>query len=254
MFGLAKNYDALCNYLRVVDNLDSPIRQELEGFLVSIRTDLYDGTPLSENIIKRIPAIFELRIAALKWLATEQANVIELFDSDVYPYFEKLTQITRLSALAENILFALRCNKKVLNAILNIDIDQSLPDNEAINLPTISYQQFETAILLSSPNEKQTKAILELANSSFKIEYVICAAAMIHDEKLIVSSEKIDELSAVIIDAAQNYSALSAELGLIPSKKVTNHDTEVITDAASLQEQKNIAEADFNSFAHNWKD
>jgi hypothetical protein len=256
MIGIAKNYDMLCYHLKVVHkNLDDPGKMKVDAFFQGVRTDLLESkTSLAHTIEEKFPLILDLRLAALKWIVTKGENLAELLDNEAYPYFEQMAEIERLSSLSENVLFALRCNKKVINALLTHIGKEEFSNDILLDIPAISFDQFIASIYLSVPNVEGAKAMIEWAKCSFQIEYAICAAALIYDEKLMVSSEKINELSSIIVNAAQTYSAIALEVGILPSKKENRQTTDIIDNSGFLEEQKNLAEAGINLFAKNWKD
>jgi len=255
MIGIAKNYDMLCYHLKVVHkNLDDHKKKMVDNFFQGIRTDLLENKDtLHHSIEDKFPLILDLRIGALKRIITEGENLAELLDNKAYPYFEQMAGIERLSGLAENILFALRCNKKVINTLLKQVRQEDLSDMILNNIPELTFDQFIASIYLSVPDVELAKAMIEWAKCSFKIEYAICAAALIYDETLMVSSEKINELSVVIVDAAQTYMAIAMEVGILPSKNENKQNADITKDLDFLKDQKNLAEAGISSFAKNWK-
>jgi hypothetical protein len=258
MIGLANQYNALSYHLQVVrGGLNNSKREKIDSFIRAIHNDLLNNDiHLPSAIDEKFSIILDLRIAALKLLSSEGKDFNELLDNDVYPYFEKLIEVDRLSNLADNILFALRCNKKVISYLISkIEPEEQSFDGININnFPDeISYDQFISTIYLISPTVEAANTFIEFSKCSFRIEYVICAAAMIFDDTLMVTPQKINELSSIIVNAAQIYSAIAMELEWLPLKVETRqHPTDIIVDPDFLEEQKKLAEAGIQLFSKIW--
>ena len=110
------------------------------------------------------------------------------------------------------------------------------------------------SIYLSIPNSEAAEKVIEWIKCSFQVEYVICAASLIYDRSLLLSQNKIEELSAIVIDAAQTYSAIAMELNILPSKELPARRFYDIDNSIFLEEQKVLAETGLEFFAENWKD
>jgi hypothetical protein len=255
MTAVSKNYDGLCYHLKVVHkNLDDPLKRKLHSFLDDIKSELIEEDGFATGFIeKKFPLILGLRLSALKWMETEQQSLIHLFDNETYPYFERMAENEKLSILAGNILFALRCNRKVINALLKKIGQKEFPNGAFFELPELSYDQFIAAIYLSAPNAEAAETAIEWLKSSFRIEYGILAASVIYDESLWVTSNKIEKLSTIIADAAQTYSAIASELGIFSSRKASGNILDGIESAGFLEDQNNLAEAGIQLFAQNWE-
>lgn len=248
MTEVAKNYDVLCYHLKVIrGELNSTGRDKIDFFLEVIRHDLLDNTiSLPDAIDKKFPLIFDLRVAALKWFSSEGININEVISSEVYPFFEQLMMVDRLATLAENILFALRCNKKVAGVLMSTVKFEKLSGN----LPE-SFDQLLTSIRHNASTEEIATTLIEWAKCSLRIEYIICAASSIFDDKLMVAPQRISELSSLVVNAAQTYSALALEMGVLPSNKKMVDYSEAI-DATILKEQQQLAEEGTRLSSKDW--
>lgn len=252
----ARNYDILCYHLKVVyKNLNNPVQQKLDHFLQEVEKDLLEKSAhLKGRVEKKLSHIFDMRLAALRWIASEDSSSIDSWKSEAYSYFENLADNENLAELAQNILFALRCNNKIADSLIGTDA-VPLKGRFPSHIPDISLDQFIASIMLSYPYERVGNLLIEWAKCSLRIEYVVLAAALLNDKQIGASSEVLHELSFIIIDAAQTYSAIAVETGMIPSKpKVKLISPATNEDADFLAEQRLLAEADINYFAKIWKE
>jgi len=133
----------------------------------------------------------------------------------VYSQFEKLADEPGLKTLGMNILFTLRCNRKVIDSI---NIISELSNDEFADtirqLPTITYAQFLSAVTLNAPDEN-AQNFVDWINASLYIEAITLTAWIIYEENIKVSIEKIKELSSLVLLAGQLYIKLSLEGGIV---------------------------------------
>jgi len=255
MLAATKNYDISCYYLRVVHNsLDNFSKGKIDSFIELIRNDLFNkAVPLKVIIKQRLPLIFNIRMSAFKLISSRNENLSELIDNEVYPYFEQMAAVERLSGISENILFALRCNRKVVKALTAQSGEQQFTVESFADIADITFEQFLGLLNINTPGKGQTAIISEWMKCTLQIEYCICATSLINDEKLMISNERINELSSIIVDAAQNYSAIALETGIWPViEKSYSSKYEDYSDENFIKEQKELAEAGISSFTQNW--
>jgi hypothetical protein len=80
----------------------------------------------------------------------------------------------------------------------------------------------------------------------------LVATDIISDENLKVSDKTINELAFLISDAAQDYSALAIELGILKSRSTTRKSFSGLAfDKNFIKEQKELADLGFDDFAIN---
>lgn len=195
-------------------------------------------------------SIFNLRVKAIVWLLEEnELNLSDLFD-EVIPQIDELKNDPKLEVLAENILFALRCNQRVIDALTKNEVlSAERISNEVSKLVPINYQQFVASIALGVPDNDVAQKIIDWANSSLYIEFVTVAASIIHQEKLKVSNKVINELAFIVADAAQEYSAIAMEVGLLKQHSVKNLSQSSF-DEDFVKEQKNLSDLGLIDFAN----
>jgi hypothetical protein len=205
--------------------------------------------PIKKHIDKNIAQIFNFRVKAIKWLLNNNEFDFNNLFSEVYPEIEKYNLNPKLQILSENLLFALRCNKRVVNALFNsADFSQENFEKQASKLPTINYDQFITSIALGIPDDANAQKIIDWTNSSLYIEYIALAASLIYDEKLSVSAKVINDLAFLVAEAAQLYFAISTEMGIIKQSSQKYTLSDITIDDNFLNEQKQIAEIDIDDY------
>ena len=253
MIATAKNFDVVCFELRNhYPQLDNPLKKDVNKLLTQVKEIVTSGKKIKPSVDNLLKDIFNLRIKAIKWLLEDGGRgLLEMLD-EVYPQIEKLKENPKLEILAENILFALRCNRKVVDAV--IGGGEFSKENLKVGiqqLPAITYEQFISAIALGVPDDAVAQKIVDWTNSSLNIEFVTVAAAMISDEKLKVSDKTINELSFIIADAAQEYSALATELGILKFRSTKQSFSQISFDNNFIKEQKLLADLGLDDYSKN---
>ncbi len=138
---------------------------------------------------------------------------MEILTDEVSVYFGQMLKVKRLPLLARHVLDALELNKKT---VLSVEANSPLNSTEYnFNIPDISFEQFVDTVYLSNPNGVESAAIVEWTKCSLYIEYIMLAASLINGEKLMVSENKIIELSATLAETIQGYITSAADLRLI---------------------------------------
>ena len=194
-----------------------------------------------------LPEIFNLRIRGIKWLLEEGEFDLAGIMDEVYPQIEMLKKNPRLEVLAENILFALRCNQRVINKLTALaGFSEENVSNSLTQLPSITYDQFVAALAFSIPDQDGAQKFLDWMSTSLCIEFVAIATVTIDEEKLHVSSENINELAFIVSDAAQDYIALATELGLFKAQPGVNETIQLNFDTQFISAQKFLADQGLN--------
>lgn len=250
MIGTAKNIDIICFQFRKQNYSETnPLQKELNRLLDEIRSGLVNIKPIKKHIDKNIAKIFNFRVKVVKWLLSKNEFGFDDLFNDVYPEIERYVLEPKLQLLSENLLFALRCNMRVVNALINSeDFSKENIEKQAPKLPTINYDQFVTSIALGVPDDSTAQKIVDWTNSSLYIEYVALAVSLIYDEKLSISPKTINDLAFLVAEAAQLYFAISIEMGLIKQRSQKFTSLEMIIDENFMNEQKQIAEMDVDDY------
>lgn len=244
------NYDLICYQLRnnLYSRLQNPLKVDLDLISKKIKLSLKSDTiSISNELLSKL---FNFRIKAIKWLFSESNfNYNELLD-EIYPQIEDKIIDKKMNILKDNILFALRCSKRVAESILpSIEESQENQHFDLNKFTEITYDQLITSISYSIPDEDLTQKFIDWVNSSLEIEYVMLATDIIIDEKLDIPSKTIKKLAFTVADKAQVFCALATEFGFIKSKNIDVNYSNIILDKKFIEEQKQLADLDlFESF------
>jgi hypothetical protein len=250
MIGTIQNIDTICFHIKnISQSTENPLQRELNEILSDIKLHLTNASPIKDNIDKYLGKIFNFRVKAIIWLINNKAFDFDELVNDIYPEIEKYNSDSRLQALTDNILFALRCNKRVINALSesgefsneNIEIQET-------KFSRLTYNQFITSISLAIPDDYTAQKIMDWTNSSLYIEYIVLATSVIYDEKVPVSEDLINKLAHLIANAAHIYSAISMELGIIKSQHSKISPTAHSFDENTIKEQQQFAELGMDNY------
>ena len=250
----AKNYDAICFQLRnnFYSQLQIPLRKDLNRLSNDIKAIVTSGIEIEPQLTDMLSQVFNLRIKALKWLSADvNFDYWETF-KDIFSQIERLKSDKRLEVLTENILFALRCNQRVVESI--ISSSELSPDtliSSLAQLPDITYQQFIASLAFANLNDDTTRKIIDWTNASLYIEFVLVSTDIIVDENLKVSDKTINDLAFLVADAAQDYFALATELGVLRSRSTRQSFSNLFFEVGFVKEQKQFADLGLDDFALN---
>ena len=152
----------------------------------------------------------------------------------------------------ENLLFALRCNQRVAESLV---AKSNFPAGDFASsisqLPEITYQQFIASLAFANIEEETAQKIVDWTNASLHIEFVLVAADIIGDDKMKVSDKTVNELAFLVADAAQEYSALATELGILKTHSTRQAFSNLSFDNSFIKEQKQLADLGLDDFAAN---
>ena len=176
---------------------------------------------------------------------------MEMF-KDIVPKIEELRSNKKLEVLTDNILFALRCNQRVIESLINMsELSSESFSTNVEQLPDITYQQFIASFAFANLDYETTQKIVDWTNASLHIEFVLVATDIISDEKLKVSDKTINDLAFLIADAAQEYLALATEFGILKSRSAKQSFTTLSFDNGFIKEQKQFADLGLDDYAAN---
>jgi len=254
MIATAKNYDVICFQLRnnLYSQLENPLKKDLNRLSSNIKAIITSGKKVQAQPVDMLSQVFNLRIKALKWLANDKNfEYLEML-KDIFTQIEELKSNRKLEVLTENLLFALRCNQRVAESL--VATSEFSTDNLASNisqLPDITYQQFIASLAFANLDDETAQRIVDWTNASLHIEFVLVAADIIGDDKLKISDKTINELAFLVADAAQEYSALAAELGILKTRSTRQSFSNLSFDNSFIKEQKQLADLGLDDFAAN---
>lgn len=254
MIATAKNYDVICFQLRnnLYSQLESPLKKDLNRLSNDIKSVITSGKKIQTPPMAILSQVFNLRIKALKWLATNAAfDYMEML-KDIFPQIEELKSNKKLEVLIDNILFALRCNQRVVESLVGTsDLSSETLTSNLSQLPDITYQQFIASLAFANLDDDTTQKIVDWTTASLHIEFVLVATDIISDNNLKISDKTINELAFLVADAAQEYSALATELGILKSRSTTQSFSNLSFDKSFIKEQKQLADLGLDDFAEN---
>lgn len=254
MVATVKNYDVICFQLRnnLYPQLQTPLKKDLNRLSNNIKTLITSGETIKALSTNMLGEVFNLRTKALKWLsANTNFDFFELF-KDIFPQIEELRTNKRLEVLIDNILFALRCNQRVVESIMASN--EFTPDkfvSQFAQLPAITYPQFITSLAFANLDDETTQKIVDWTNASLHIEFVLVATDILCDKKLNIHDSTINELAFLVADTAQEYSALAAELGIVKSRSTRPSFFSLSFDNSFIKEQKQFADLGLDNFVRN---
>ncbi len=253
MLATAKNYDVIClqmrNYLPMQEN---PMQQETICFTDKVKGIIACGAPIKPKLDQFIPQLFNFRLLALRWLTQQPDIDILHFLDHAYPSIEVLQNSPRLAVLSENILFALRCNSRVIqNMVAGENTTSEKLAEEFATAPMSTYEQFFGALAMSIPDYSIFKVISDFSHASLYIEFILIAAVLINEEKLEVSDETINELAFLIADAAQEYTAIATQIGILPTRSKSLASNTFNTSVHSVEDNL-LSELGLADFALNF--
>jgi hypothetical protein len=227
--------------------LDLSLKAALEKLIASMGERLANEGDEQSLMNPLLAKAFALRLEGMKWLAKVESIEPLAWIDQTYPHFEEMKQHPRWEILIENILFALRCNRKVVQAMLADAVDESALE-APLEVPNVTYHQFVEVIALGIPDQEMAQNVVDWLNASLKIELVILATALMEQKQIKVLDSNIDKLANLVADAAQDYYALAAELGVLQRRKPNLYLSEPETEVGFVAAQQELAEWGMDDF------
>lgn len=216
--------------------LHNSLKKELtpfDQFVEGVQKILTSSKSIKSHSVFILTEVLGLRMKAIPLLSS--VDSYEDIINEITAQIEAVKSNKRLEFLIENILFAIRCNKRVFEGLL------PLMDNSVSLVNTLS------------STEDSERKVSEWLMSSLYVEFVMIAADVINEnKKLEVTDEKITELAFLVADEAQNYFALAKELGFLKKRSQKESVADAESDHLFVQEQKELAEIGLDDFAKNF--
>ncbi|PJJ74796.1 hypothetical protein BXY57_0358 [Thermoflavifilum aggregans] len=254
MLTIVKNYDLICYHLRnsLYSQLENPLKKDIDKLSKDIINIINSSKKIQSQSVDILAQLFNLRVKAIKWLSQHNNfNYLEML-SEVSNQIEEIGENKKMEILKENILFALRCNRRIIESLFSAREQSEILNIDFTQLPDINYQQFLASLAFAIPDDETAQKIADWTNASLHIEFVMLAADIIIDEKIKVSEKSINELSFLVADAAQEYSALATEFGILKTKANQQTLPNQPFDKGFVNEQKTLADIGIEDFASNF--
>lgn len=232
-----------------LEEVNLPLRMKLHGLIVeSIGLLKKPHTELRPSLNLLISQLFDIRIQAVKWLSKdgEEINFDELYE-DIYEDIRPFISDERYGILAENCLFALRSNFRVLSSVMSqIGKAELETGMQGISEADITYDQLKALLKSSIPLSHEFNTLINWINSSLRVEFVIFSFAIIQDSELDIRKDVVEELSSIIVNESHEYYSLAKTLGLIQKKQVLNVSRTLSPDF--IQEETDLSEWGLDDF------
>jgi hypothetical protein len=210
MIAATAQFDAILLQLKQsLPRLDDPLKTEATRVFNEIEAIITTDRDMRSGIDGMLRRIFNLRVQALQRLLID-GDLMRMLE-DVAPRFEELRTRPGLEVLVESILFALQCNRRVLEALMERGMAITSPRAQP---PDITYEEFLDLIELSVGGNV-ARRIKTFTNASLYIEFVLFAASLIQEEEVNLPANVIDGLAALVAEAAQEYWTMAIELELV---------------------------------------
>lgn len=237
------NYDFLCYPLKAqyFDRLDNGLKSEIDKQFSEIENGLRSSSDLRAFASSQLRSIFNLRIKAIKWFLADNhiSELAETIDG-CYNDFDSLIENSKLVYFVENLKFAMRANKRLVDSIVEHVESSSTEMELKASFLEINYDQFITSISLGIPDEQAAQRIIDLVGASLRIEFSAIAASILMEKGNDISEEKAIQLTSVIGNAGQDYSAICNELGLF--KKHKGATSFIQPDKSYVEDQQLLAD------------
>lgn len=240
--------DVLCLQLwNKLPELDNPLKKDVKKLLDTTKKSLATNSRISNE--KILEQIFELRFKAVKWFLDAGDFDFALMFDKIYPEFEEYKTHPKFSILAENILFALRSNKRVMESFINSEAisEETLRDSFE-HTSSLTLNQFIASLSMSIPDENFIQNMLDWAKASLEIEFVVFAAMLIFKKSIVVSRKKINDLSLLAANAAQTYIACSMDLRYLKQSNQCPSSGSKLS-SSFIKEQTEFSELGFSDYA-----
>ncbi|MFN4082096.1 MAG: hypothetical protein ACK4K9_00545 [Bacteroidia bacterium] len=253
MLATVKNYDLICYQLRnnLYSQLENPLKKDIDKLSMEIANILKSKKKIQNQSVDILAQLFNLRVKAIKWLLQNNSfNYLEML-SEVSNQIEEIGENRKMEILKANILFTLRCNRRVIESVFSAGVQSENLNIDYTQLPDINYQQFLSSLAFAIPDDETAQKIADWTNASLHIEFVMLAADIIRDDNIKVSEKTINELTFLVADAAQEYYALSSDFGLLKNKSINQSFSNQPFDKGFINEQKTLADIGIEDFASN---
>ncbi|MFN4145792.1 MAG: hypothetical protein ACK4GN_08220 [Runella sp.] len=232
--------------------MENSLKKDIDKLSKEITKILNSNKKIQSQSVDILAQLFNLRVKAIKWLSQDHNfNYLKML-SEVSNEIEEIGENRKMEILKENILFALRCNRRVVGSLFSAGEQSESQNVDFTQLPDINYQQFLASLAFAIPDDETAQKIADWTNASLHIEFVMLAADIIRDEKIKVSDKLINELAFLVADAAQQYSALATEFGILKNKSNQQSFSTQTFDKGFVNEQKTLADVGIEDFVSNF--
>jgi hypothetical protein len=235
-------------YYKSKDKQDGELLKIVESIEVLVRQFISSTHDVKAFSNQNLDTIWDFRISAIKWLIVHNIRIDdyeELIANDLEP----LKNDPVFSILYENVLFAIRTNVRAISSLMDKNAPFSSKNvidfSNISDIPKISFTSFLNIISLTGI-DSVLPIYIDWLISSLYIEFGIISLFVIHNKKLAINRDKVNELATFIADSAQEFGAITKELR--PQIKKKNKPYPKNIPQEFLLEQTFLAEQDIESF------
>ena len=232
-------------------HLEPAMKKELEALLTKASNILTEEKEIKPALNTFFPKLFNFRMRAIKWvLDRKQPLNVEEGMEKMDRIRETIRENDRIEIIIENILFYLRCNKRILESVIGTGtVSEKHLKTDTNQLPLATYEQFLSTLALSVPNSESAQKLIDQIHNSLYVDFALLSVLLLINEELEVSRKVTDELAFMVADAAQECTAYALESGILESDRKQLSFLTSSTDSAFIKEQKSIAETGIDDFA-----
>lgn len=258
MLSPALNYDFICYPLKTqyFDRLDNALQNEIDKVFSDIENGLKSNSDIKAFATSQMKNLFNLRMKAIGWFL-EDSHLEDLSETieECYDDFDSLSQNSKLVFFVENLKFALRANRRLIDSFVEHADSEAAANGADIEkeikaaVLKLDYEQFVTSIALGVPDEEAAQRIIDLVASSLLIEFSAISAGILIEKNINVSEEKAIQLTSLIGNAAQEYSAICHELGLFKRHKSSQPAMQF--EKSYVEEQQFLADLGLDDLVEN---
>jgi len=187
---------------------EDKILEEANILFEKIKSELTTKPNLT-NRFGLLEELYGLRIKIISWLL-EHKMFQELEEGIKHgvKLSEEIKTDKKFFYLAENIFYALKAKMNFMEAVTqDKDFMAKGASDFKLNAPT-NYSNLITVIGQQSKSKQEAQSTFDFLNSSLDIEFVLISASIAHDEKINLSENILNELSEIVVEAAQKFSGI----------------------------------------------
>ncbi len=202
------------------------LEKRIESIIGLVKQAIQQEMPLKPYFSQYVLTILQFRFELFQQFPEFAANLDSLYDEIAQELTEWETE-PRFVVLNENIGFALRTNRRILQPLLHKNIMEILD---------ITSPWFEEWVL-----------------ASVLIEFGLITEMILRHEEITITDKRINDFAELVADAAQDFGALSRMLGLVPEKKRKSPKLKIV-DASIKAAEYDIAEEGIAAYWNQIKD
>lgn len=200
-------------------SLENKIQTQIERLIDKV---IKSSKLFKITIYNLLPEIFNLRIELIRWIILENIDFTQIFEITLKELNKASNQLKETCEfeLFENMLFALKISKKILQSKKVSSLWKQMQKEFKKAKISITYHQLRLAIELEPLAEDVRLYIKRFIDVSLSLEFALILAILFIFKKLKLQKRKVVELSKLLKDLTQQYTTLAFKLGLLKNQIV----------------------------------